>query len=93
MTFETSTEKMAAALEGTGLEREMAEMLAGNQSACLVCGHGMLVLPLGEVVPAEKRVALDIERRHRIHVHAFCPTEAGAGRRIAEDLGLVAPEA
>ncbi len=93
MTIETSTEKMAAALEATGLEREMAEMLAANQSACIVCGNGLLVLPAGEVVPTEKRVALDVERRHRIHVHADCLTEPGAGRRIAEDLGLVAPEA
>ncbi len=92
MKIETSTEKMAAALEATGLEREAAETAAAYQAACIVCGHGLLVLPWGEVVPAAKRVALDAEPGKRIQIHAFCLTEAGAGRRIAEELGLVEPE-
>ncbi len=57
MTFETSTEKMAAALEATGLEPEMAEMLAANQSACIVCGHGTRPSGAGSRVARESRAS------------------------------------
>lgn len=81
--------KMIEALAASGVEPKFARSLVRSQATCVVCGNGMIVLPLGEVVCAEDQVALNATPANvRVHIHGFCLTQVSAGEQIARALGF-----
>ena len=93
-----ASSKMARGLAAAeGIDLGTASAIARSQKACLVCGHGIVVYPWGDVVPAAERVILEGRGAdglsRSIAVHAGCLGEsASVGSLLAVALGFAEPE-
>lgn len=92
-----STSKMAHGLvRELGLDAGTAESVARSQKACVLCGHGLIVYPWGDVTPQAERVVLEARGAdglsRQVPIHAGCLSEVSAGSAIAVALGFAEPE-